>query len=377
MQLPSGVALAMPIDETGGHADPPTEITVPFLVGLEAPGHVTLMDYQEAPLAAHEVRIRTLYSGISAGTELSQYRGSNPYMTRSWDGVTRMFTEGSPTSSYPLENWGYEEVGRVSEVGSEVTRVTRGELIWGAWGHRSSVTVSEPWAERRRLDPRIDPRDGIFARMGAIAMNAVLDAGIHVGEVVAVFGCGVLGQLAGQLARLNGAFVAAIDVVPDRLSLAEQLGATWPLDASSVAVAEQIRALTDGRGADVSIEMSGIYTVLHEAIRATAYGSRVVSSGFMQGEGAGLRLGDEFHHNRIELVCSQISGVAPALAHRWDRDRLETVFLSLVAQERVRVAPLITHTISALEAADAFALLDRQTPEVLQVVLEFPEEKPS
>ena len=57
--------------------------------------------------------------------------------------------------------------------------------------------------------------------------------------------------------------------------------------------------LTDGRGADVAIEISGSYPALHEAIRSVAVDGRVVASGFYQGDGVGLRLGDEFHHNRV------------------------------------------------------------------------------
>jgi hypothetical protein len=63
-------------------------------------------------------------------------------------------------------------------------------------------------------------------------------------------------------------------------------------------------------------ELTGAYAPLHEAVRATAYNSRVVYSRFLQGEGVGLRLGEEFHHNRIAIVCSQISGIRPDLAHR-------------------------------------------------------------
>ena len=86
------------------------------------------------------------------------------------------------------------------------------------------------------------------------------------------------------------------------------------LDAATGDVAEQIRELTDGRGADVCLEVTGNYRALHEAIRSVAYSSRVCAAGFMQGEGLGLRLGEEFHHNRVQVVCSQISGVAPAAA---------------------------------------------------------------
>ena len=78
-------------------------------------------------------------------------------------------------------------------------------------------------------------------------------------------------------------------------------------------VGPQLRRLTDGRGADVAIEISGSYRALHDAIRAVAVDGRVVAAGFYQGDGVGLRLGDEFHHNRVRLVSSQIGGVPPTV----------------------------------------------------------------
>ena len=91
------------------------------------------------------------------------------------------------------------------------------------------------------------------------------------------------------------------------------------------------QGLTSGRGADVSIEISGSYRALHEAIRATAYNSRVVVSGFPQGEAAGLFLGEEFHHNRIAVVCSQISGVNPSWTTAGTSPRLERTVVELAA----------------------------------------------
>ncbi|MGD0006047.1 MAG: hypothetical protein ABSE06_17675, partial [Anaerolineaceae bacterium] len=52
-------------------------------------------DYEDKPLTANEVRIQTLYSGISAGTELTSYRGSNVYLHKRWDAQTRLFLTDS------------------------------------------------------------------------------------------------------------------------------------------------------------------------------------------------------------------------------------------------------------------------------------------
>jgi threonine dehydrogenase-like Zn-dependent dehydrogenase len=341
------------------------------VVTFEGPREVGIREYEERPLQPNEVRLRTLYSGISAGTELTAYRGSNPYLAKRWDEGRRLFLEGGVSLQHPIEGWGYEEVGEVAEVGSEVTEVRLGEVVWGTWGHKSTTVGQEDWAAQRRLPPGVDPMLGIFSRIGAIALNAVLDADVHVGEYVAVFGQGVPGLIATQLARLNGGTVIAVDGIARRLELAKTLGAAHVIDFTKQSPAEKIKDLTENRGADVSIEISGSYRALHEAIRSTAYNSKVVSSGFYQGEGAGLFLGEEFHHNRVNVVSSQIFGVSLALDHRWTVARLERTVMGLAAEQKIGLKQLVTHMFEIDEAGEAFRLLDEDPSEAVQVVLEF------
>ena len=343
------------------------------VVTFEGPGEVGVRDYEDPVLGPREVMLRTLYSGISAGTEMTAYRGSNPYLAKRWEPERRLFVRGETTLEYPVEGWGYEEVGEVAEVGPGVTAVVPGEVVYGTWGHRSTKVVDEAWAAARVLPAGVDPLVGVFSRIGAIALNAVLDANVHVGECVAVFGQGVPGLIAAQLARLNGGTVIAVDGIPRRLELAQELGAAHVVDFTQESPAEEIKGFTEGRGADVAIEFSGSYPALHEAIRSTAYNSQVVSAGFFQGDGRGLFLGEEFHHNRVRVVCSQISGLSPALDHRWSVERLEKTVMALAAEGRISLEPLVTHVFEADEAERAFRLLDqRPAPgEVVQAVLKF------
>jgi 2-desacetyl-2-hydroxyethyl bacteriochlorophyllide A dehydrogenase len=343
---------------------------MPRVVSFRSPRTLEVIDEAALEVGPDEVRVRTLFSGISAGTELTAYRGSNPYLAKQWDEERRLFVDGAATLAYPLDGWGYEEVGEIVEVGAAATGLKPGDRVWGTWGHRTETVLTAVHARPRLLDPAADPRVGMFSQMGGIALNVVLDADIHIGETVAVFGLGVPGQLVAQLARLNGARVIAIDGVASRRDLALRLGADVALDVAEGQVAERIRELTGGRGADVCLEVTGNYAALHEAIRSVAYSSRVCVAGFMQGEGAGLRLGEEFHHNRVQVVASQISGVAPALQHRWDRMRLDTTAIDLAVAGRIAVTDLITHTFPLERAAEAFDLLDQAGPDVLQVALE-------
>lgn len=345
------------------------------VVQFAGPHRVEVATHEREALPPGHLRVRTRYSGISAGTELTAYRGTNPYLTRTWDGDARLFRDGGAGISYPVAGWGYSEVGEVTEISPELRGTPGlpdvGDTVWGIWGHRSEGIVPAERLTGHTLPAGLDPLAGAFARVGAIAYNAVLAADIRLGEDVAVFGQGVIGLLTTRLAQLSGAEVTAVDTLAERLATAREYGAAHTLDAAADEVAERIREHTAGRGADTAVEISGSHQALHQAVRSVAVGGRVVAAGFYQGEAAGLRLGDEFHHNRVQLICSQIGGVPPQLAGRWSVDRLQQTFLRLVAEGRVDVRSLVSHVVPAAEAADAYALLDERPAEALQMVLEF------
>lgn len=337
------------------------------------PRQVDFSVVEDRGLDAKEVRVRTIFSGISSGTEMTAYRGSNPYISKQWDPNNRLFlASAAPSQPYPLSSWGYEEVGKVIEIGPEVTALRVGDIVYGTWGHRTHHVLQEEYARQRIKPEGLDPILAIYSHLGPIALNGILDASIHVGETVAVFGLGVLGQIIAQLAKLNGARVLGVERIEKRLVLAKELGSIEdgfnPKDCSP---AEQIKALTGGRGADVTIEVSGSTQALHEAVRATAYSSRVIALGFFQGEAQGLLLGEEFHHNRISIVCSQISNVDPALSYRWDRIRLIHTIMDLQVQGSLNLYPVITHVIPFKQAAQAFQILDETPDQALQIVLDF------
>jgi 2-desacetyl-2-hydroxyethyl bacteriochlorophyllide A dehydrogenase len=344
---------------------------VPTLLTVPAPREIRLEDLPGAPLGPGQVRIETLYSGISAGTELATYRGSNPYLHMRWDAEQRLFqASDTPSLAYPVRTMGYEEVGRVVELGPGAIAPAVGDLVYGTWGHRTEAVVDAAWAAARRLPDGLDPLLGIFSHIGSVALNGVHDAAIRIGDTVAVFGLGVPGQIVAQLAKRSGATVIGVDPLADRRRLAIALGAVdLALDPAAGGAAEAIKAHTDGRGADVTIEVSGVAAALHEAIRATAYSARVVAVGFFQGTPTGLALGDEFHHNRVSLISSQISGVAPEQSYRWDKPRLARTVMALQADGTLNLRPLVSHVLPFAEAAAAFAMLDAAPESALQVVL--------
>ena len=339
---------------------------------LKAPRELAFEPFEEVALGADEVRVRTLFSGISAGTELTQYRGTSPFLDKRFDEARRLFVaDDGPSWPYPVRTLGYEEVGEIVEVGANVRDVAPGDRVFGTWNHRSHAVISADYARDRAMPKDADPRIGIFSHIGAVALNGVHDAQIRIGETVAIFGLGVPGQIVAQAARASGATVIGVDPDPHRRAKAKSLGADHLLDPTATPIAETIKEMTAGRGADACIEVSGAPPALAEAIRSVAYSSRVVAMGFFQGEVDGLRLGEEYHHNRVQLICSQISGVAPEASYRWTKPRLWRTAVELQHRGVLSLTPLITHSAPFAEAPDLFARLDRGEPGLLQAVLEF------
>lgn len=340
---------------------------------FEAPKSLNFINIELTAPKPNQVLVETLHSGISTGTELSVYRGTAPFVGETWNLRQRTFMP-RPVSSpfYPLPGgFGYEQVGRVVELGSEVSGLRPGQLLWGAWGHRSTALLSADEARKRVIPESADPMMGVFNKIGAIAYNALLDTEAVLHETAVVFGLGVPGLLLTRLLVLSGVTVIAVDPLKGRRELALEFG------ASHVCAPEDVSALimdsTAGFGADFAVEISGSYVALQEAIRGVRYNGTVVAAGFYQGAGAALNLGKEYHHNRVKLVCSQIFDVNPTKKPGWSVERLEDTFMQLQLEKKVDALRLISHRIDFSEAPRAYAMLDTDPSSVLQVVLGFSE----
>ena len=263
-----------------------------------------------------EVLVRTLLSGISAGTELSIVRGTNPYLHKRWDKRLRLFlrAEGPPELSFPLA-FGYEAIGVCAR--SRHPHLREGDLIYGNWGHSEWVTLRGDRYRSQLLPRALTLRDGIYpGQMGPIALNGIQHAaGRHQDAATIVFGAGVVGLLVAQMARADGASrVIVVDRLPFRLAKAAELELET-LDVAMVDdVAREVKERTNGE-VPVAFECTGAYPALVEAIRCVANRGTVVSLGFYQGGAEALRLGEEFHHNRVRLICAQI-GALPEHLHR-------------------------------------------------------------
>ena len=136
-----------------------------------------------------------------------------------------------------------------------------------------------------------------------------------------------------------------------------------------VDLVDAVLELTDGRGVDVAIEVSGSPAALQACIDAAAFAGTVVVASWYGTRDVSLSLGGHFHRRRLRLVSSQVSTLDPALAPRWDRARRTALVSALL--EELPLHELITHRFPLDQAAAAYELLDRRAGECLQVVLDY------
>jgi 2-desacetyl-2-hydroxyethyl bacteriochlorophyllide A dehydrogenase len=347
---------------------------VPNELLLTAPRAITLAPYEEAPPQDDQVRAHAIVSGISHGTERALYRGHSPFHGKRFNPDLRLFEEDEGAQAYPMR-LGYEWVGRVSDVGPGARGIDVGDVVHTALPHRETQTFStadDATASWLVVPAEVEPEQAALLQSATIALQAVHDARIKVGDRVAVFGLGTFGLLAVQLARLSGAgWIAAVEPIAERRDLAGSFGAVQTLDPQSDDAGREIKVAAGGGGVDVAIEFSGQYAALHEAIRSVRLGGSVVTAGFYLGGAEDLRLGEEWHHNRLTLVGSMSGWGAPHRDVGWDRRRLRTTALELLADGRLDVDAFVTHRFPFERAAEAYDLIDRRPAETLRVLLTY------
>jgi threonine dehydrogenase-like Zn-dependent dehydrogenase len=159
--------------------------------------------------------------------------------------------------------------------------------------------------------------------------------------------------------------VFAVDRLPQRLAIAKSLGLV-PVDAAGEDVSLRLKREHGADGIPVAFECSGNTRALHEAIRVVRRRGTVVAVGFYQGEASGLFLGDEFHHNGVEIRSGQIGNLHP----RWEIGPLRAFGVDLARRGHVKLGTLPRASYKVEHAAEAFDALKRPA-EVLQAALSY------
>ena len=280
---------------------------------VRSPGSAGIQSEALAPLAPGEVQVRTLFSGISRGTESLVYAGSVPQSQ--YEAMRAPFQSGNFPG--PVK-YGYISVGVIEE--GPADRI--GERVFCLYPHQDRYRV--PGSAALPLPADLPPGRAVLAANMETAINALWDAAPTVGDRILVIGAGVLGLLAAWLCRqIPGAEVTLIDVNPARGDIARTWGLPFALQADP------------GAEADLVIHASGNPAGLEQALNAAGREATIVELSWYGNRRVPLPLGEAFHSRRLLLKSSQVGRVPPHRSVRWDFRRRLALALDLLRDERL------------------------------------------
>lgn len=343
-------------------ADPRPESLDARALWFDAPRSARLRAEKVSPPGPHEARVRAIFSAVSHGTEMLVYRGEVS------EELALDLLTLSGGYGFPIK-FGYAAVGEIVDAGESVKDLSPGDAVFVHHPHQDVFTV--PASMPIRLPDGLDALSGVFFANVETALNIVHDTPVKLGETAAIFGQGVVGLLVTQLLQLAGAGkIIAVEPVKVRQRLSLSLGADMVFEPDE-GLKERIMDETDGRGADVAIEVSGSASALQSALDCVALEGTVVAASWYGKEPVSLDLGGHFHRGRVRLRSSQVGGMNPEMAARWDRERRTRTVLDLLPKLRLR--EMVSHRLPFEEAPEAYRMLDRSIGDAVQFVFEYAE----
>jgi 2-desacetyl-2-hydroxyethyl bacteriochlorophyllide A dehydrogenase len=324
-----------------------------------APHAVEVREREMPELGKGQLLVRTLYSGISAGTELLAYRGEiDPQLP-----LDSLISALADRFSYPF-HYGYSCVGRVEQSRASAGEgVEEGDVVFAFHPHQDLFVVDA--ADTVPLGS-LNPRLGTLFPLVETALQITLDAGEVLEQPVVVIGLGAVGILTAALLRRAGARVLAAELKPWRREAATAFGISTVLPKH---LQPKVMAETDGAGVPLVVEVSGDPAALgaglpllaHEgtALVASWYGSRPVT----------LSLGAEFHRRRLTIRSTQVSTIPARLAGVWTLDRRRATARRLL--EELPLQALATHVFPFDDAAAGYAALAHGEPGLLHAAFDY------
>jgi 2-desacetyl-2-hydroxyethyl bacteriochlorophyllide A dehydrogenase len=269
------------------------------------------VEWRTIPLAsptADQVLVQTVFSGISPGSELLLFRGQAPGELAADSTIAALRGE----LQYPCQ-YGYACVGTVQAIGSAVEPSWLGRWVFAFQPHQSHFCCQP--SVLLPLPPGIIPTQALFLPNTETAVNLLHDGRPLLGERVAVLGQGLVGLLTSALLmRMSLGAVWVVDPLPERRALAKALGVTAACAPTALPESELGRF-------DLIYELSGQPAALNTAINLAGYAGRIVVGSWYGTRSAPLTLGGRFHRERLQLISSQVSTIAPQLSGRWDKAR--------------------------------------------------------
>ena len=275
---------------------------------VTAPGRGELLDEPLSDPGPDEVLVRTLYTGISRGTESRVFRGGVP--PSQYQTMRAPFQQGD----FPAPvKYGYCNVGAV-EIGPAALR---GRTVFCLYPHQDCYVV--PASAVTPVPSRIPPGRAVLAANLETALNVLWDASPRLGDRITIIGAGVVGCLIARLAsRLPGCRIQLADIDAAKETAAEALGVRWVAPDRA-----------EG-GQDLVIHASGAPEGLATALRLAGFEAVIVEASWFGTQPVSLPLGEDFHVKRLTIRSSQVGAIATAQRPRWNRSRRMSTVMELL-----------------------------------------------
>ncbi|MDE2845556.1 MAG: zinc-binding dehydrogenase [Gemmatimonadota bacterium] len=281
--------------------------------------------------SGNEVKTRTIYTGVTNGTERNQLTGGN---------------YAPADSELPTGGNGYQNVGKVIEVGPDVRELKIGDVLYMSTVHAEYAVMPEDGL-LVKLPDSMDLTEAALLGICSVAMRTCRNAELSVGEGVLIVGAGILGQVAVQVAAGMGARVTICDIDGGRLAIAREIGAA---EAVLEVSGEQWTQKVGETAFDVVIDFAGVPGMEDQLISALRPQGRMlfiagrdkVTYTFNLGQGREVRIRQNSHFDRDDLHNS----------------------CRLVARGLIKIGPLIRDVVPASEAKRIYDTL-RDAPDQL------------
>ncbi len=295
-------------------------------------GRIEMEDVAYPDPGPGQVLVRVAKSLVSAGSEQGM--------------LIRATSERRPL--------GYTTVGRVIEAGAGMEDFRPGDRVF-TFGYHGTHWVSEREENPddpihiQRITRDVTDEQAAMSRLGDVALHGVRRAELQIDEKTAVFGAGVVGQLAVAFCRLSGAYpVIAVDLDDARLELAVKSGATHTVNASKEDAAEAVKEITGG-GAESVLHANRVPDVLDDCMRAAAEHGKVVLVGSPPGT-AHLGLQVDLLRRELGIRGSYGNVHDSHRYYRWTQRRDRDAIMRMMESGELEVDHLISHIADPAEA---------------------------
>ena len=297
-----------------------------------------------------EVQVEVAYTVMSPGTERAQFLG-----------LPGVYQHVRGAAYYP----GYSGSGRVVAVGKRVTGLQVGDLVAGRIRHGTPEIVPASLLFKLPADVPLD--QAAFIELGIIGLQSIRKAAIQPGESVIVLGQGLVGQMASRLARIAG----AAPIVAAARSRSKAVEALMPDAADDFKTVDELGHESIG-GFDVVIEATGDANIMPYACQLARPGGRVIGLGTPRGRGR-IDLGQHDAPAGMTIIGAHISGMPIQDRSRglWTYRQEGQLFVRLLADGRLALAPLITERHDPGDAGDIYEELRTGGAHTIGVVFDW------